>query len=53
MRHLEHSTIIYEEPSRTPLLRLACNKQDSNYIAFIAQGSNEVYFFIMKFKFFR
>lgn len=42
LRHLEHSTIIFEEPSRVPLLRLACNKQDHNYIATFAQDSNEV-----------
>ena len=27
LRHLEHSTIIYEDPAHTPLLRLAWNKQ--------------------------
>ena len=27
LRHLEHSTIIYEDPGHTPLLRLAWNKQ--------------------------
>lgn len=27
LRHLEHSTIIYEDPTHTPLLRLAWNKQ--------------------------
>jgi len=42
LRHLEHSTIIYEEPSRTPLLRLAWNKQDFNYLATFAQDSTEV-----------
>ncbi|KHN82871.1 DDB1- and CUL4-associated factor 7 [Toxocara canis] len=42
LRHLEHSTIIFEEPNRVPLLRLACNKQDHNYIATFAQDSNEV-----------
>uniref|UniRef100_A0A0N4UYP4 WD_REPEATS_REGION domain-containing protein n=1 Tax=Enterobius vermicularis TaxID=51028 RepID=A0A0N4UYP4_ENTVE len=42
LRHLEHSTIIYEEPTRSPLLRLVCNKQDHNYIATVAQNSNEV-----------
>uniref|UniRef100_A0A914VCP5 DDB1- and CUL4-associated factor 7 n=1 Tax=Plectus sambesii TaxID=2011161 RepID=A0A914VCP5_9BILA len=42
LRHLEHSTIIYEEPSRTPLLRLAWNKQDFNYLATFAQDSPEV-----------
>lgn len=32
-RSLEHSTIIYESPGEKPLLRLAWNKQDSNYLA--------------------
>ena len=27
LRHLEHSTIIYEDAAHTPLLRLAWNKQ--------------------------
>lgn len=44
LRHLEHSTIIFEEPTRAPLLRLACNKQDHNYIATFAQESTEVCF---------
>lgn len=42
LRSLEHSTIVFEEPSRVPLLRLACNKQDSNYLAAFAQNSTEV-----------
>eukprot|EP00049_Salpingoeca_infusionum_P018149 m.355957 g.355957 ORF g.355957 m.355957 type:complete len:333 (+) comp17395_c0_seq1:315-1313(+) len=33
LRNLEHSTIVYEDGDATPLLRLAVNKQDSNYIA--------------------
>lgn len=33
LRSLEHSTIIYESPDSTPLLRLAWNKQDPNYLA--------------------
>lgn len=33
LRSLEHSTIQYESPDLTPLLRLAWNKQDPNYIA--------------------
>ena len=32
LRHLEHSTIIYEDPTHTPLLRLAWNKQVTNII---------------------
>lgn len=39
---MEHSTIIYEDPSRTPLLRLAWNKQDPNYLATMAMDSTEV-----------
>ena len=41
LRHLEHSTIVYEDPKRTPLLRLAWNRVDSNYIATVASDSNE------------
>uniref|UniRef100_A0AC34R8H5 Uncharacterized protein n=1 Tax=Panagrolaimus sp. JU765 TaxID=591449 RepID=A0AC34R8H5_9BILA len=43
LRHMEYSTIVFEEPSRKPLLRLAWNKQDHNYLATFARGSNEVY----------
>ena len=42
LRHLEHSTIIYEDPQHTPLLRLAWNKQDPNYLATVAMDSCEV-----------
>ncbi|KAF5273897.1 hypothetical protein FQA39_LY01012 [Lamprigera yunnana] len=42
LRHLEHSTIIYEDPAHTPLLRLAWNKQDPNYLATVAMDSCEV-----------
>ncbi|KAH0811862.1 hypothetical protein GEV33_010930 [Tenebrio molitor] len=42
LRHLEHSTIIYEDPAHTPLLRLAWNKQDPNYLATIAMDACEV-----------
>lgn len=44
LRQMEHSTIVYEEPNRLPLLRLACNKQDHNYIATFAQDSTEANF---------
>lgn len=48
LRHLEHSTIIYEDPSHTPLLRLAWNKQDPNYLATVAMDACEVWqFFII------
>uniref|UniRef100_A0A0K0E8K9 WD_REPEATS_REGION domain-containing protein n=1 Tax=Strongyloides stercoralis TaxID=6248 RepID=A0A0K0E8K9_STRER len=33
LRHMEYSTIVYEDPNRTPLLRLSWNKQDPNYLA--------------------
>jgi len=39
LRSLEHSTIIYESPDLTPLLRLAWNKQDPNYLATILMDS--------------
>ena len=42
LRHLEHSTIIYEDPSHTPLLRLSWNKQDPNYLATVAMDACEV-----------
>ena len=42
LRHLEHSTIIYEDPTHTPLLRLAWNKQDTNYLATVAMDACEV-----------
>ncbi|CAB3398922.1 unnamed protein product [Caenorhabditis bovis] len=42
LRRLEHSTIMYEDPMRTPLLKLAWNRNDHNYIATFAQDSKEV-----------
>jgi WD repeat-containing protein 68 len=39
LRHLEHSTIIFE--CEKPLLRLSWNKQDPNYIATIPLDSHE------------
>ncbi len=36
LRHLEHSTILYEDATHRPLLRLAWNKQDFNYLATFA-----------------
>lgn len=42
LRHLEHSTIIYEDPTHVPLLRLAWNKQDPNYLATMAMDALEV-----------
>ncbi|KAL7079996.1 hypothetical protein ACQ4LE_000451 [Meloidogyne hapla] len=43
LRHMEYSTIVFEEPSRKPLLRLAWNKQDHNFLATFAQNSNEIF----------
>ena len=42
LRHLEHSTIIYEDPQHHPLLRLGWNKQDPNYLATMAMDAMEV-----------
>ncbi len=42
LRHLEHSTIIYEDPQHRPLLRLAWNRQDPSYLATIAMDACEV-----------
>lgn len=42
LRHLEHSTIIYEDPQHHSLLRLAWNKQDPNYLATFALDSMEI-----------
>lgn len=42
LRHLEHSTIIYEDPQHHPLLRLCWNKQDPNYLATMAMDGMEV-----------
>jgi WD repeat-containing protein 68 len=40
LRSLEHSTIMYESsPASTPLLRLAWNKLDNNFIATFCQDS--------------
>uniref|UniRef100_A0A915J858 Uncharacterized protein n=1 Tax=Romanomermis culicivorax TaxID=13658 RepID=A0A915J858_ROMCU len=41
LRNLEHSTIIYEDINKLPLLRLAWNKQDPNYLATMAMDSTE------------
>jgi len=47
LRSLEHSTIIYESTdgqgqTPVPLIRLAWNKQDPNYLATITMDSNKV-----------
>jgi len=46
LRSLEHSTIIYESSDRlggspVPLIRLAWNKQDPNYLGMITMDSNK------------
>ena len=42
LRSLQHSTIIYESPDLTPLLRLAWNKQDTNYLVTMGMDSRDV-----------
>jgi len=42
LRHLEHSTIIYEDQLHQALLRLCWNKQDPNYLATMALDGMEV-----------
>lgn len=42
LRSLDHSTIIYESPQMTPLLRVRWNNLDPNYLAAITMDSSEV-----------
>ncbi|XP_036595914.1 DDB1- and CUL4-associated factor 7-like [Trichosurus vulpecula] len=42
LRRLDSSSIVYQHPQRLPLLRLAWNKQDLNYLATLAMDSKEV-----------
>ncbi|PRP86320.1 hypothetical protein PROFUN_05461 [Planoprotostelium fungivorum] len=42
LRSLEHSTIVYETPDLTPLLRISWNKQDPNYLSTICMESRKV-----------
>lgn len=42
-RSLEHSTIMYESEGFKPLLRLAWNKQDQNYLATAVMDSPIAY----------
>jgi DDB1- and CUL4-associated factor 7 len=42
LRSLEHSTIIYESPDLTPLLRLRWNKLDPNFLATVIMDSSKV-----------
>lgn len=39
LRSLEHSTILFESPDMSPLLKIAWNKQDPNYVATILTDS--------------
>eukprot|EP00038_Savillea_parva_P008132 m.174951 g.174951 ORF g.174951 m.174951 type:complete len:353 (-) comp13902_c0_seq1:181-1239(-) len=43
LRNLEHSNIIYEDDNSTPLLRLAWNQQDKNYLATMKMDSSSVF----------
>ncbi|ELP87331.1 WD repeat-containing protein, putative [Entamoeba invadens IP1] len=42
LRSLEHSTILYESQGLVPLLRLAWNRFDANYIATFSADSNKI-----------
>jgi len=41
LRNLEHSTIIYESPEMSALLRLCWNRQDDYYLATISMDSSK------------
>eukprot|EP00928_Gymnodinium_smaydae_P022523 TRINITY_DN1888_c0_g1_i1.p1 TRINITY_DN1888_c0_g1~~TRINITY_DN1888_c0_g1_i1.p1 ORF type:complete len:357 (-),score=60.32 TRINITY_DN1888_c0_g1_i1:345-1415(-) len=47
-RNLDHSTIIYETSPATPLLRVAWNKLNTNYVATIAMDSPGVIIFDLR-----
>jgi len=42
LRNLEHSTIIYESPDQSSLLRLCWNRQDDYYLATMSMDSSKV-----------
>ena len=42
MRGLEQSTVLYESSGKTPMLRLAWNKRDENYLATVMMGASSV-----------
>ncbi|KAF1330138.1 Wd domain-containing protein, partial [Globisporangium splendens] len=42
LRSLESSTIMYESDDLNPLLRIAWNKQDDNFVATIVAGSSNI-----------
>lgn len=43
LRSLEHSNIIFEDDASVPLLRLAWNQQNSNYLATMKMDSSSVF----------
>ncbi len=43
LRRLDHSTIIYENPKGSPLLRLEWNKQDPSYLSTFTEDSSMTY----------
>lgn len=42
LRSLEHSTVLFETENNLPLLKLAWNRLDSNYVAVIAMDQSYV-----------
>uniref|UniRef100_A0A1I7U273 WD_REPEATS_REGION domain-containing protein n=1 Tax=Caenorhabditis tropicalis TaxID=1561998 RepID=A0A1I7U273_9PELO len=42
LRHLNHSTIVYEDPQKEKLQRLSWNKQEHYFLALFAENSQEV-----------
>lgn len=42
LRSLEHSTILYESPDLTPLVRVGWNQYDANFVCTIGSGSNKI-----------
>ena len=42
LRHLNHSTIVYEDPGKEKLQRLSWNKQEHYFLALFAENSQEV-----------
>jgi len=41
-RDLEHSTVLYDTENNLPLLRLAWNRKNPNYLAIIAMEKNYI-----------
>lgn len=48
-RRLEHCTVVYENPSAKPMLRIAWNQVDSYYLAAISAESNDVVIFDVRY----